>query len=130
MNRAAWTFTVCLLGSAAELALLAATIPDWKDFFPVGSAFVAFLVGPLAFLSVVAWRRRSHPARTRSLFRLAVVVVALGLSAMTVHFVADAEMRKNPLLNPAVVPLAQWVLVLFSWMRLSAFERIEKRAAR
>jgi hypothetical protein len=127
MTRAAWTVAVCLFGSAGEVALLAATIPEWAEFFPVGAAFLAFLVGPLVFLAVVAWRRRSHPARTRSLFHLAVVVAAVGLVALTVHLLADPEMRRNPLFNPAVVPLAQWVVVLFAWMRLNAAERIERR---
>lgn len=130
MTRAAWTLIVCLLGSLGELALLAPTIPDWADFFPVGIAFVAFLIGPLLFLALVAWRRRTHAIRSRSLFQLAVAVVGVGVAAFAVHLVADPEMRKNPLLNPAVVPLAQWVLVLFTWLRLNAFERIEKRAAR
>ena len=129
MTRAAWTVVLCLAAAAGEVGLLAATITDWDAFFPVGVAFLGFLVGPLVFLAVVAWRRRTHVDRTRWLLRLAAVVAAAGLAGFTIHLVADAELRKNPLLNPAVVPLGQWVLVLFAWLRITAAERIEKRRA-
>lgn len=127
MTRAAWTVIVCLLGAIAELALLLAAVPPGDEFASTGLAFLTFLVGPLVFLAVVAWRRRTHPGRSRWLFTLANVVASLGLIALAIHFRTDAETRKHPLLNPAFVPLVQWVIVLFAWLRLSAFERIEQR---
>jgi hypothetical protein len=117
-----------VLAAAGEVGLLAAAITDWPPFFPEGLAFLVFLVGPPAFLSVVAWRRRAHPARSRFLFVVAVVVAVVGLATSVIHLTADTETRRgNWLLNPAVVPLAQWLVVLAAWLRVTAAESREKR---
>ncbi|HJZ59523.1 MAG TPA: hypothetical protein VKE74_31555 [Gemmataceae bacterium] len=132
-NWAAWAVVVCLLAAVGEVGLLAATITDWQNFFPVGLAFVAFLVGPLVFLAVVAWRRRANPIRSRSLFHFAIVVTVAGLVAYGIaadELRSDPEARRNPLLNPTLVPLGQWLVVLAGWVRVNAIEKQEKRRGR
>ena len=125
-SRATATIALCLLAATGEVALLLATVP-LPEPVAAGAAFIAFLVGPMLFLAVAAWRRRANPARIRFLFIVAVVIAALGLAVFAIRAVVGTETLKNPALNPAFVPLGQWLVVLAAWMRVNAIESREKR---
>jgi hypothetical protein len=129
-NWAAWTIAVCLLAAAGEVAILLSTT-KLPEPLATGLAFVAFLVGPPVFLAVMAWRRRANLVRSRSLFLFAAFVAVAGLAAYGLAAYQlrsdDPATRRNPLLNPALVPLAQWLVVLAGWVRVNAIEKQEKR---
>ena len=120
-------FVVCFHAAAAEVALLVATTREWPDPFAAGLAFIAFLIGPLLFLSVMAWRRRANPDRVHFLTMFAVAIALLGVALFAVRLIADDELLKSPVFNPARVPLLQWLIVLAAWTRVNAIESREKR---
>ena len=126
LSKSALTLIVCLLAAVGEVALLLATA-TLPEPIAAGAAFIAFLIGPMLFLSVLVWRRRANPARIRLLFIVAVVAAVVGLAVFAIRAVASDEMLKNPALNPAFVPLGQWLLVLATWMRVNTADSREKR---
>jgi hypothetical protein len=88
-----------------------------------------FALGPLAFLILIAWRRRSHPARSRRLQGVAVGIGTFGIAALAVAFLMH---RNNPQpeelpLAPAAVPVVQWIAVIWVWLAMSRAESAEKR---
>ena len=126
-SRANATIALCLLAAAGEVALLLATIPEWPQPFAAGLAFVLFLIGPLVFLAVIVWRRRANPGRIRLLFIVSVAVASVGLAVFAIRAVVGNKTLKHPALNPAFVPLGQWLIVLAAWMRVNTAESREKR---
>ncbi len=125
-HRASAVLAICALAAAGETALLLADA-KLPDPLLAGLAFLAFLIGPFAFLALAAWRRRAIPARVTSLLIVSLIVASLGLTAFALRTVVSAEVQKNPALNPAVVPLLQWLVVLAIWFRINAIEAREKR---
>lgn len=125
-SRVTATLAVCLLAAAGEVALLLSNV-NLPEPLSAGIAFLAFLVGPLVFLSVAVWRRRANPAHVRLLFIVALVISFIGLGVFAVRTAASDELLKSPALNPALVPLVQWLVVLAAWMRVNAIESREKR---
>jgi hypothetical protein len=128
-RRAIVTVVVCLLAAAGEVALLTSAVP-LPEPVAAGLAFVAFLVGAPVFLAVLAWRRRDKPDRVKLLFVVSLVIGIGGLVLFTVRAFADDETLRHPALNPAVVPLGQWMVVLVAWFRVTAADAREKRRSR
>ena len=126
---AKFAVAVALLAAGAEVALGWATAEAWA---PQGSPLLlAFLAGPLVFLSLLAWRRRDHPARSWLLFRLAAVLATLGLAILAFDFVRfrkEPPGQHAPHTHPLIVPLVQWLAVLAVWITLVVKEGREKRA--
>jgi hypothetical protein len=126
---AKFAVAIALLAAGGEVALAWATAEAWA---PEGTPLLlAFLAGPLAFLALVAWRRRDHPARSKLLFRLTTVLAALGLGVLTFDFVRfrnEPPGRHVPHAHPLILPLVQWLAVLAVWITLVIKEGREKRA--
>lgn len=113
-----------------EVALHALTITDWSQVGSVAFVF-AFLIGPPLFLALLAWRRRTHPDRSRLLFGVAAVVAVGGLGVLGLdlyRFSTDPQFRKTPNMNGLLVPLVQWGVILAVWLYLVIQEGREKRA--
>jgi hypothetical protein len=115
-----------------ESALVALRTTEWAN---VGAQVLlfAFLVGPPLFLAVLAWRRRTHPARSRVLFGVAAGVAVGGFAVLgydLYRFSTDRQFRLRPNMNGLVVPLVQWGAVGAVWVWLVIVEAHEKRAAR
>ncbi|MDB5306786.1 MAG: hypothetical protein JWO38_988 [Gemmataceae bacterium] len=124
------TLALCGLTAVGELALVL-SMADAGLLAGLGALVFIFLAGPPAFLALVAWRRRTHPARSRLLFRLAAWVCGCGLVALGVQcarFHTDPQVRAGRNLGPLVVPLAQWLAVLVVWLAIARAEAREKRA--
>lgn len=122
------TLAICGLGAAGEVALALGT--ERSAGFDV--MLLLFLVGPPAFVALIAWRRRSHPARSRALLGLATGVCVCGLVALGVLCVrayTAPQVRPGPDLAPRLVPLAQWVVVLVVWLVIARAEALERRAS-
>jgi hypothetical protein len=126
--------TVALAGATAigEAALQALVTTDWSA---VGGhiLLLAFLIGPQLFLGVLAWRRRTHEARSRILFAVAVLgsVVGLGVLGLNLYlFSTDPEFRRGRNMSGLIVPLVQWGLSGAVWLLLAIQEMREKRASR
>ena len=115
-----------------EAALRALVVTDWSQVGALALLF-AFLVGPPLFLALLAWRRRTHPARSRLLFGAAVLVAVGGLGMLgfdLYRFRTDPQFRKTPNMNGVIVPFVQWGLIVVVWLGLVIQEGQEKRAAR
>lgn len=116
------------LGEAALLAL----ITDWSQ--TGANLFVfGFLVGPPLFLALSAGRRRTHPARSKLLFWVAVGVAVGGLGALGVEayrYSTDAAFRKTPSVTRMLVPVVQWAVILVVWVYLVLQEMRDRRAAK
>lgn len=83
-----------------------------------------FALGPILFLAVIVWRRRSHPTRSRRLAGAALGAGAFGIVAFAV-----AYFRFQESIAPLMVPLAQWIIVLYFWIAIAREESREKSAA-
>jgi hypothetical protein len=117
------------LGAAVLRALV---VTDWSQVGPLVLLF-AFLIGPPLFLALLAWRRRTHPARSRLLFVAAVLVAIGGLGVLgfdLYRFKTDPQFRKTPNMNGVIVPFVQWGVIVVVWLGLVIQEGREKRAAR
>lgn len=131
MTRATGTVVLALLTAAGEVALSAVAITDWSS--PGSHALLfAFLAGPLAFLALMAWRRRAHAGRTKVLFAVALLCAlgglrALGWRAYRFHTVPEAKFERSDV--GLAVPLVQWGAILIVWFWLVITEAREKRAA-
>lgn len=125
--------TVLLAGVAAigEAALAALMTSDWSAV-GANALLFAFLVGPLLFLALTAWRRRAHAPRSRVLFFAAVACTVGGLGVLGIDFYrfrTDAQFRQTPNMHGVLVPFVQWVVVVAVWLWLVVQEGREKRAA-
>lgn len=123
------TVLVAALAGAAEVAFAAATAPAWAGAGPL-PVLLGFLAGPMAFLALLAWRRRSHPDRSRLLLALVLVGAAAGLAVLGLDFVRfgrEEPARHAPHAHPILVPLAQWAVVMVVWLGLVYRERREKK---
>lgn len=114
------TLAICLLTSMVETTLLLTM---------AAPVLLLFVLGPPAFLAVIAWRRRTHLARSRRLASIAVSIGAFGIAAMAV---AAFLARQNPnphqaSIAPLAVPLVQWLFVLFTWIIVAREESRENR---
>jgi hypothetical protein len=124
---------ISLAGATAigETALQALMTTEWTQIGALVILF-AFLIGPPLFLALLAWRRRTHPARTRLLFGVAAVVAVGGLGVLGFDFYrfsTDPQFRKTPHMNGLLVPMGQWILVAAIWMWLVIQDARENRAA-
>ncbi len=122
---------VSLAAAAGAVALAVATAPAWAPDGPSPLVLV-FLAGSLAFLALLAWRRRDHPARSRLLLGAALVVAAGGLGVLAfdyASFRAEPPGEHAPHMHPPIVGLAQWLAVLAVWIVLAIREGRERRAA-
>jgi hypothetical protein len=123
--------TLFLAGFTAAIEVWLATIVVGES----GSTMIAFLggflFGPLGFLALLAWRRKTHPTRVRMLFWVTVVVAIAGMAVL-----GWDSMRERPKLtgtipvrlSPLLVASGQWLVVLAVWARLVFVEGKEKRA--
>ena len=115
-----------------ESALLALVTTEWSNVGALALLF-AFLAGPPLFLAVLAWRRRTHPARSKVLFGTVAVVAVGGFAVLgydLYRFNTDRQFRLMPNMNGLIVPLVQWVVVGAVWLWLVVAEAREKRLAR
>jgi hypothetical protein len=124
---------VALAGATVlgEGALQALVTTNWSN---VGAQvfLFAFLVGPLLFLGVMAWRRRGHPGRSRLLFGVAAVCAVGGFGVLGFNlyrFSTDEAFRRKPNMAGLLVPLVQWIIIVAIWLGLVIQEAREKRAA-
>ncbi len=91
---------------------------------------LAFLAGPLAFLAMLAWRRRAHASRSRVLFFVALAVAIGGLVVFgfdCYRYRTDAAVRLKPNMNGLIVPIVQWVAILAVWLWFVRQESRDKR---
>ncbi len=88
-----------------------------------------FVIGPMAFLAVLTWRRRTHLSRSQRLATVAIGVGALGIAAFGVACYQRQAIAQpdQPSIAPLVVPLVQWIAILVVWLALSREESREKR---
>jgi hypothetical protein len=132
MTAARWVLVVCALAAAGEVGLWAAALDRPAAVLPAGVLLAAFLAGPLAFLALLAWRRRTHPAWPRRFLVPAAALAVVGLGVLgwdCYRFHTDPEFRKVRNMNGVVVPLGQWAAVLAVWVVVVVHESREKRAA-
>jgi hypothetical protein len=123
--------SLALATALGEAALVGLVTTDWSN---VGGQVLlfAFLVGPLVFLAVLAWRRRTHPGRSRLFFVLAVLCAVGGLGVLGFNlyrFYTDEGFRRSPNMSRLLVPIVQWALIGSVWLGLVIQEAREKRAA-
>lgn len=112
-----------------EATLQALVTTDWSLVVPLVLLF-AFLVGPPLFLALLAWRRRTHPGRSRLLFAITILIAIGGLGALGINlyrFNTDPQFRKTPNMIGLIVPLVQWGVILAIWVFLAVAEGREKR---
>ena len=86
-----------------------------------------FELGPLLFLAIVVWRRRTHRLRTQRLASLALGIGAFGIVALAVDCFYPRKQPDQPGIAPLFVPLTQWFTIMFVWLKLVREESREKR---
>jgi len=114
-----------------EAILRALVTTDWSQIGGLVLLF-AFLLGPPLFVALLAWRRRTHPVRSRVLFGLAAVIAIGGLSVLgfdLYRFDTDPQFRQTPNMHGLIVPMVQWGVIGVVWLWLVVQEAREKRAA-
>jgi hypothetical protein len=132
MNQyAVGTLVVAVLAAVAEVGLSVATTSAAPPPPVVLAMLLVFLVGPLAFLALLAWRRRAHASRSRLVFLLTVLVAVAGVGVLGTDYFFS---RTNPTRrfldnNPVLLPILQWLAALVVWGFLVIAERREKRVA-
>ncbi|MBP3958645.1 hypothetical protein J8F10_25645 [Gemmata sp. G18] len=125
------TISLAVAAALGEAALVAFVTTDWSAVGANAMLF-AFLAGPPLFLAMTAWRRRTHPARSRLLFLVAVAVAVGGLGVLgfdLYRYSTDAQFRRTPNMHGLVVPIVQWIVILAIWLGLVIQESREKRNA-
>lgn len=118
--------------AVGEAVLVALRTTEWANVGALALLF-SFLVGPPLFLALVAWRRRTHPERSRVLFGVAAILAVGGFAVLgydLYRFNTDRQFRLKPNMNGLIVPLVQWGAVGAVWLWLVIAEGREKRAAR
>lgn len=92
-------------------------------------AILLFVLGPIAFLTLIAARRKANAARARRLHGVAVGIGMFGIASFGVAFLThrrDAAPDAVPI-APLVVPVVQWLVVLWVWIGIARQESREKR---
>jgi hypothetical protein len=120
---------VALAAAAAEIIISVRMTPAWS---PGALAFLlVFLAGPLVFLAIMAWRRRSHRVRSRVLLAVTLVAGGAGVALLgnDLYRFLHAPENRTPDSNPVLLPVYQWALVLLVWVVLVVLEGQEKRRA-
>lgn len=123
------TIAVSLLTVAAELALALAILPAWSPD-GVNPVYLLLLAGPMAFLVLLTWRRRTQPVATRLLFRVALLLAVPGVAILLYDFqqFRSALPDEQPArLHPLLVALGQWIVLLVVWGLLAIREGRVKR---
>jgi hypothetical protein len=125
------TLVVIVFAAVAEVGLSVAATSAAPPPAAWQAMLLAFLAGPLAFLGLLAWRRRAHPGRSRWLFAATVLVAAAGVGVLGTDYFRSRTDPTRRLLgdNPVALPVLQWVAALAVWGFLVVAERREKRAA-
>ena len=121
---------VCVVMAVCELAAVASMIEDWAALLPALLLPVAFLLGPPAFLMLIAWRRRGHEQRSALVLGLTLIVAAVGLGILGYDaycYRTDAAFRLRGHNDVVWVPLGQWAGVLLVWLLLVCQEEREKK---
>lgn len=118
----AWaSVVICLIGAAATVVLV---LPE--GYLPLRTAadslWLLALVGPYAWLALLAWRRRADRRTSRALLFLIVFLTALGVycfAAETRGYRAEVAARPDRPMKDLVqrvalfiVPPGQWLLTL------------------
>jgi hypothetical protein len=113
------TLAACLIAGVVETIVVVSAME------PV---VLLFVLGPLLFLAVIAWRRRTHIDRSRRIAATAVGVAAFGIASFAVAVILqpDPPQPDRPPLAPLLVPVVQWFAVLYVWLALSKAEAREK----
>ena len=120
-NYAKRTLAICGITAVVESVLLL-SMAD-----PV---LLLCALGPPLFLVVIAWRRRTHLARSRRLAGVAIGVGAFGIAAFgiaSVQFHLNQQPDRPASLAPLLVPLVQWLAILAMWIAIVRQESREKR---
>ncbi|HEY3789404.1 MAG TPA: hypothetical protein VGL71_11145 [Urbifossiella sp.] len=113
------TLAICGIAAVVESAL---------SLSMAEPVLLLFVLGPLLFLGIIVWRRRTHPTRTRRLAGVALGVGAFGIAAFGVAcYQFHANPDRHPSIAPLAVPLVQWIMVIFIWLSISREESREKR---
>jgi len=113
------TILACIITAAVETALVLSLVEP-----PI----LLFVLGPLAFLALIATRRKTHLVRIRRLHGAAVGIGMFGIASLGAAFLFrrnDPQGEALPL-APAIVPLVQWFVVLFVWVSIARAEAREK----
>src|SRR5262249_37483610 len=123
---------IALLATVAEAGLSIAMFAALRPPLLLLAMLIPFLVGPLLFLALLAWRRRTHRGRSRLLLVVTVVVVVAGVAILGIDSFRVFYQPERSLLtsNPVILPLVQWGVVLVVWLGLVVQEAREKRAKR
>ena len=127
--------TVPVVSSFANRALAACGITAVVEGLLVVAmaepVLLLFALGPILFLAVIVWRRRTHPTRSRRLAGAAFGAGAFGIVAFAVAWFRfrDNPQPDQPSIAPLMVPLAQWIVVLYFWIAIAREESREKSAA-
>lgn len=122
------TILVAVLAAAGEV-WMDLTLTDAAPTAPV-LLLVAFLAGPLLFLALLAWRRRTHAARSRFFFWATVVLAVVGLAFLgndLYRHHTNPPATRSIQYNPVLLPLIEWFAVVAVWGWLVVIEAREKR---
>jgi hypothetical protein len=110
------TLLACVLTAAVETVLvLTMTAP----------MVLILALGPFLFLPLIAWRRRTHTPRGRRIQAVTMGISAFGIAALAVSYLT-LDPDRAPI-APLVVPLVQWVAVLYVWIGIVREESREKK---
>jgi len=125
------TMFIAVIGAVAEVGLSIATTSATPPPLGLVAMMMVFLVGPLAFLALLAWRRRTHPRRSHVLLLATMLIAAAGIGVLGVDYFYSRTQPIRRILdsNPAMLPTLQWVAAVAVWLILVIVERREKRAA-
>lgn len=120
---------VSLIALVVELALALALVPVWSPD-GVNPLYLVFLAGPPAFLALLAWRRRDNPTPSRFLFRIALLLAGPGIGVLLydyLRFRSEQAGEHIAHMNPLIVALGQWIILLIVWALLVIREGRAKR---
>ena len=121
---------ISLIALAVELALAIAITPAWSPN-GVNPVFLVFLAGPLAFLALLAWRRRANWTVSRFLLRIALVLAVPGVGVLVydyTRFRSEQPGEHSPHMHPLILAIAQWIILLIVWILLVIREGRAERA--
>jgi hypothetical protein len=126
------TLLTGVIGAAASVSLAADTVSAWPASGPQATQ-LAFVAGPLLFLSVLAWGRRNRPGRSLFLFRETIVLACGGVAFLGIVWFRFRREPPNWLAwqsHPLLVPIVQWAVAMGTWLFLVIREGQEEREAK